>query len=96
MSLLFAIAHACPERRLTLKKCHRTNKGIPIFAKAAQPRKVIPNFFHRALFEKNIVLVQGPRNAWKLGWGVENSVSKCAVIVENPGLKLAYNVENSI
>ena len=30
---------------------------------------------------------QGPRIVWKLRWGVENSVSKCAVRVENSVLK---------
>ena len=39
---------------------------------------------------------QGPRLVWKLGWGVENSDSKCAVRVENSVLRLAYNVESSI
>ena len=37
---------------------------------------------------------QGPRIVWRLGWGVENSASKCAVRVENPVLKKTYNVEN--
>ena len=32
---------------------------------------------------------QGPRIVWKLGWGVENSVSKCGVRVENSVLKQA-------
>ena len=30
---------------------------------------------------------QGPRIVWRLGWGVENSDSKCAVRVENSVLK---------
>ena len=30
---------------------------------------------------------QGPRIVWRLGWGVENSVSKCAERVENEVLK---------
>ena len=37
--------------------------------------------------------VQGPRIGWKLGWGVENSASKCAVRVENQHQKYEYNVE---
>ena len=48
----FYMAHACPERRFNPKKCPRTNESIPIFAKTVQTREVIPNFFHRALFEK--------------------------------------------
>ena len=39
------------------KKCPRTNKGIPIFAKAVQTREVIPNFFIERFATKNIVLV---------------------------------------
>ena len=39
---------------------------------------------------------QGPRIVWRLGWGVEYSVSKCAVRVENQVLNKAYKVENSI
>ena len=42
------------------------------------------------------VTVQGPRIVWRLGWGVEYSVSKCAVRVENQVLNKAYKVENSI
>ena len=49
--------HACPKRRLTIKKCPRTNKGIAIFAKAVQTREVIPNFFIQRFSKKNIVLV---------------------------------------
>ena len=30
-----------------------------------------------------IIVYQGPRIVCKLGWGVENSVSKCAARVEN-------------
>ena len=36
---------------------------------------------------------QGPRIGWKLGWGVENSASKCAVRVENQHQKYENNVE---
>ena len=32
-------------------------------------------------------LGQGPRIVWNIGWGVENSASKCAIRVENPALK---------
>ena len=39
---------------------------------------------------------QGPRIVWRLGWGVENLVSKYASRVENSVLNLAYNVENYI
>ena len=46
--------------------------------------------------QQAVTSIQGPRIVWRLGWGVEYSVSKCAVRVENQVLNKAYKVENSI
>ena len=66
-----------------LTRSHKVRQGLGTSQKVRQGVR-------RSHRDQTVTDNQGPRIVWRLGWGVEYSVSKCAVRVENQVLNKAY------